>query len=77
MVRRQSSMVIALAVLLGAAAAVVPIDPPPPSESAPARAAVEMLSVLVAGLAACLILGRARAGGRGVERGDLRHRPGV
>ncbi|HEV7885512.1 MAG TPA: ATP-binding protein [Solirubrobacteraceae bacterium] len=58
-------MAIALAVLLGAAAAAIWIDPPPPSESAPARAAVEMLTVLVAALAACLMLGRARAGGRG------------
>jgi signal transduction histidine kinase len=58
-------MVIALVVLLGAAAAVVWIDPPPLGASAPARAAVEMLTVLVAAFAACLILGRARAGGRG------------
>jgi signal transduction histidine kinase len=65
MVRRRSSTVIALAVLLGAGMAVLSVDPPPPGQSAPARAAVEMLTVLAAVLAACVILGRARAGGRG------------
>jgi signal transduction histidine kinase len=58
-------MVMALAVLLGAAVAVIPIDPPLPGQSAPARAAVETLTVLVAALAACLLCGRARASSHG------------
>jgi signal transduction histidine kinase len=61
-------MVIALAVLLGAtAAAAITIDTPSATHDAPARAAVEMLTVLVAVLAACLLYGRARAGGRGSD----------
>jgi signal transduction histidine kinase len=58
-------MVIAVAVLLGGAAAVTAIGPPSLSQSAPLRAAVEMLTVLVAALAACLLHGRVRAGRRG------------
>jgi signal transduction histidine kinase len=64
-VRRKPSIVIAVAVLLGAAAAAIAIDPPSVSHSAPVRAAVDMLTVLVAALAACLLYGRARAGRRG------------
>jgi signal transduction histidine kinase len=66
MVRRRPSMVIALVVLLGGtAAAAITIDAPSASQSAAARAALEVLTVLVAALAACLLYGRARASGRG------------
>jgi signal transduction histidine kinase len=59
-------MVLGLVVLLGAAAvAASAIAGPPATHSAPARAAVETLTVLFAARAAWLLYGRARGGGRG------------
>jgi signal transduction histidine kinase len=64
--RDQSLVVVGLVVLLGAAAAAaITISPSPVSHSAPARAAVEATTFLIAALAACLLCGRARAGRRG------------
>jgi signal transduction histidine kinase len=58
-------MVLGLVVLLGAAAvAASAIAGPPATHSAPARAAVETLTVLFAARAAWLLYGRARGGGR-------------
>jgi signal transduction histidine kinase len=66
MVRGKQPMVLVLVVALGGAAvAAIMLDSPSPGQNAPARAAVEVLTVLVAALAAWLLYGRARAGGRG------------
>ena len=59
-------MIVGLMALLGGAAAVaITVHLPPASESTPALAAIEATTVLVAALAACVLYGRARAGGRG------------
>jgi signal transduction histidine kinase len=67
MVEQRRPTVLGLAMLLGAAAAAATaIAGPSLTRSAPARAAVEVLTVLVAARAAWLLFGRARAsGGRG------------
>jgi signal transduction histidine kinase len=66
MLRQGRPMVLGLVVLLGAAAvAASAIAGPPATHSAPARAAVEMLTVLFAARAAWLLYGRARGGGGG------------
>jgi signal transduction histidine kinase len=62
---RGQSRIVALVLLGGAAAAAIMVQHPAASQNAPAAAAVQTTTVLVAALAACLLYGRARAGGRG------------
>jgi cytochrome bd-type quinol oxidase subunit 2 len=62
---RGQSRIVGLVLLGAAAAAAIMVQLPPASQNAPAAAAVQTTTVLVAALAACLLYGRARAGGRG------------